>query len=112
MMWGKWRIYDRGPHLIKGWLMLLPEVYGVANSAKKCCRNSTGLHKQQMLERILVLGSCFSPLIMQYYNLTGLLSRFSNLHPSSVAPLSLLGPDPLKVTYDNKAVLKKSREKE
>lgn len=65
MMWGKWRIYDRTA-FDQG--LVRPPPRSVWRNKKALINahgSSTEMHKQQMLERILVLDLYFSPLITQ-----------------------------------------------
>jgi endonuclease-8 len=111
MMWGKWRIYDRAA-FDKGQANAPPKsIWRSKTSLKNAARSSNGIGKttdvrEDTRVRLVLLTSNHA--VVQF---NGPVIQFSNNHPSSVAPLSLLGPDPLKGTYDNKAVLKRLEER-
>jgi endonuclease-8 len=111
MMWGKWRIYDRAAF-----------DQGLANPPPRSIwRNKTALKNADwsssaIAQRTDVRKDSRVRLVLLTTNhavvqFNGPVIQFSNNHPSSVAPLSLLGPDPLKGMYDNKAVLKRLEER-
>lgn len=111
MMWGKWRIYDRAA-FDQGVANAPPRSRWRSKTAiKNAARSSNGIAqitdvRKDFRVRLVLLTSNHA--VVQF---NGPVIQFSNNHPSSVAPLSLLGPDPLKKTYDNKAVLKRLEER-
>ena len=111
MMWGKRRIYDRAA-FDKGLANAPPRsIWRSKTALKNADRSSNGIGKttdvrEDSRVRLVLLTSNHA--VVQF---NGPVIQFSNNHPSSVAPLSLLGPDPLKGTFDNKAVLKRLEER-
>jgi endonuclease VIII len=111
MMWGKWRIYDRSA-FDQG--LANPPPRSIWHS-KKALKNTDGNSdeieetkdvRKDSRVRLVLLTSNHA--VVQF---NGPIIQFSNNHPSAVTPLSLLGPDPLKRTYDNHAVLKRLEER-
>jgi endonuclease VIII len=111
MMWGKWRIYDRTA-FDQG--LAHPPPRSVWRS-KKALIDTDGSSKENAQTtdvrkdsrvRLVLLTSNHA--VVQF---NGPVIQFLNSHPSSVTPMCLLGPDPLKGTYDNKGVLKRLEER-
>jgi len=111
MMWGKWRIYDRN-EFDQG-LAHPPPRNTLHNKTalKNADGNSNEIEEIKDVRRdprvrLVLLTSNHA--VVQF---SGPVIQFMNIHPSSVIPLSLLGPDPLKITYDNRIVLKRLEER-
>lgn len=105
MMWGKWRIYTRATF-----------DQGLAHPPRRSLwqrkgpknKPSKDLEKQDQIDvrldrrvRLVILTS--SHAVVQF---NGPILEFLRKHPSSVSPISLLGPDPLSVRYDKRLILK------
>jgi endonuclease-8 len=111
MMWGKWRIYDRTA-FDQGLVRPPPRSLWRSKKARINAHGSLNGNGQTIdvrkdsRVRLVLLTSNHA--IVQF---NGPVIQFLNNHPSSVTPMSLLGPDPLKGTYDNKGVLKRLEER-
>jgi endonuclease-8 len=110
MMWGKWRIYDRTafdqglvrpPRSVWHSKKALINAHGSSNG-----NGQTIDVRKDSRVRLVLLTSNHA--VVQF---NGPVIQFLNNHPSSDTPMSLLGPDPLKGTYDNKGVLKRLEER-
>jgi endonuclease-8 len=111
MMWGKWRIYDRTafdqglahppPRSVWRSKKVLINAHGSSNGNAQ----TTDVRRDSRVRLVLITSN---HAVVQF---NGPVIQFLNSHPSSVTPISLLGPDPLKRTYDNRSVLKRLKER-
>ena len=111
MMWGKWRIYDRTA-FDQGLAQPPPRrLWRNKTALKNADGSSNGIAQTLDVRndpRVRLVPLTSNHAVVQF---NGPVIQFSNNHPSFVTTISLLGPDPLKSTYDNQAVLKRLEER-